>query len=201
MAKKKTEKMVVTMKNIGEISPYEKNPRRNLNAIAPLVKSIKEFGFRQPIVVDPEGIIIAGHTRYLAALEIGLMEVPVHVADLTPEQAKAYRIADNQIASISEWDYDLLASELQMLTDLGIDMDLLGFLDDDMTGILDEFVGISEPSTIKESHFTDEDIEEAGSHLNENLKASGEFITYTCPHCLKEFSVKDFGQMRSGREE
>ena len=78
-----------------------------------MAASIREFGFRQPIVVDAEGVIICGHTRYKAAQKLGLEKVPVHVAkDLTPEQIKAYRIADNKTAELAEWDFDLLPIEL-----------------------------------------------------------------------------------------
>jgi hypothetical protein len=89
--------MLVEMRPITSIRPYENNPRLNEAAIDAVAASIKEFGFRQPIVADEEGVIIVGHTRYFAALKLGMTEVPVHVAvGLTPAQARAYRIADNQ---------------------------------------------------------------------------------------------------------
>src|SRR5918997_873869 len=94
---------------LSRIKPYENNPRLNDDAVDAVAASIREFGFRQPIVVDAEGVIICGHTRYKAAQKLGLDKVPVHVAtDLSPEQIKAYRIADNQTASLAEWNYDLL---------------------------------------------------------------------------------------------
>ncbi|MCR4411290.1 MAG: ParB N-terminal domain-containing protein, partial [Thermoguttaceae bacterium] len=84
---------------LDRIRPYANNPRLNDDAVDAVAASIRQFGFRQPIVVDPEGVIIVGHTRYKAALKLGLEKVPVHVAtDLTPEQIKAYRIADNKTA-------------------------------------------------------------------------------------------------------
>jgi ParB-like chromosome segregation protein Spo0J len=90
--------------------------------------SIREFGFRQPIVVDADGVIVVGHTRYKAALKLGLETVPVHVAkDLTPQQARAYRLADNRSAENAEWDVDLLPIELGELRDDGADLKLLGF--------------------------------------------------------------------------
>src|SRR5262245_55721343 len=93
--------------------PYERNPRLNDEAVSAVAASIKEFGFRQPIVVDTDGVIVVGHTRYRAAQQLGLTHVPVHVAtDLTPAQLKAYRIADNQTATIAEWDPHLLPLEL-----------------------------------------------------------------------------------------
>ncbi|HUE72183.1 MAG TPA: ParB N-terminal domain-containing protein [Pirellulaceae bacterium] len=93
--------------------------------------SLKEFGFRQPIVVDADGVIIVGHTRWKAARKLGLAKVPVHVAkDLTPDQIKAYRIADNQTATIAEWDKELLPLELADLKSANFDLALLGFSED-----------------------------------------------------------------------
>src|SRR5215472_4894163 len=105
--------MQVEMRPIHTIRPYENNPRLNDAGVDAVAASIREYGWRQPIVVDEEGGIIVGHTRYKAALKLGLTEVPVHVATgLSPEQVKAYRIADNQTASLSQWNYDLLPLEL-----------------------------------------------------------------------------------------
>ena len=105
--------MKIELRPLSDIKPYPNNPRINDDAVAAVAKSIREFGFRQPIVVDTESVIICGHTRYKAALQLGLEKVPVHVArDLTPEQIKAYRIADNKTAELAEWNYDLLPIEL-----------------------------------------------------------------------------------------
>ena len=93
--------MKVEQWKIDRIKPYENNPRRNDRAVDAVAKSLMEFGFRQPLVVDTDGVLIAGHTRLKAARKIGLEEVPVHVADLTPAQAKAYRLVDNQTADLS----------------------------------------------------------------------------------------------------
>jgi ParB/RepB/Spo0J family partition protein len=95
--------MKIELRKLSEIKPYPGNPRNNDDAVDAVAQSIREFGFRQPIVVDVEGVIICGHTRYKAAQKLGLEKVPVHVAkDLTPEQIKAYRIADNQTASLAD---------------------------------------------------------------------------------------------------
>ena len=84
--------------------PYARNPRKNDGAVTKVKASIQEFGFQQPIVVDKDGIIVAGHTRHKAAMELGLTEVPVVVAsDLTPAQIKAYRIADNRVNEEASW--------------------------------------------------------------------------------------------------
>ena len=120
---------------LNKIIPYIRNPRKNENAIEKVASSIKEFGFRQPIVVDSENVIIAGHTRFEAAKRLGLDVVPIHVADgLTEQQAKAYRIADNRVGQEAEWDYDLLKLELEELDN----PELTGFDDDELKGILAE---------------------------------------------------------------
>ena len=90
--------MQIAFRAIDDIKPYEKNPRVNDAAVDSVARSLKEFGFRQPIVVDEHGVIVVGHTRWKAAQKLGLAKVPVHVAkDLTREQIKAYRIADNKV--------------------------------------------------------------------------------------------------------
>jgi site-specific DNA-methyltransferase (adenine-specific) len=131
--------MHVEMRPIGSIRPYEDNPRLNDAAVDAVAASIRAFGFRQPIVVDEQGVIIVGHTRYKAAVKLGLTEVPVHVAaGLTPEQARAYRIADNQTATLSQWDDGKLTAELVALQGAGFDLDLTGFTADDLTRLLGE---------------------------------------------------------------
>lgn len=120
--------MKVELIEIGRVIPYARNPRRNENAIAKVAASIKEYGFRQPIVVDEEMVIIAGHTRLQAAQSLGLKKVPVHIADgLTQAQIKAYRLADNRTHEDAKWDEELLAIELGELDGLGFDLDLTGF--------------------------------------------------------------------------
>ena len=111
---------------IDDVKPYEKNPRKNENAVNAVANSIKEFGFRSPIVVDKDMVIINGHTRLLAAKQLGLSEVPVIVAsDLNEEQVRAFRLADNKVAEIAEWDDDLLQEELNLIEEL--DMSQFGF--------------------------------------------------------------------------
>ena len=129
--------MQITNMKISDIHPYEKNPRFNEDAIEAVANSIKEFGFRSPIVVDKDHIIICGHTRYSAAKKLGLEEVPVHIADnLTPEQVQAYRIADNKTGEIAQWNYDLLPLEIKELQDANFDLSLLGFDTDELDRLL-----------------------------------------------------------------
>jgi ParB-like chromosome segregation protein Spo0J len=145
--------MHVELRPIDSIRPYDKNPRVNDPGVDAVAASIREFGFRQPIVVDEESVIIVGHTRYKAALKLGLTEVPVHVAvGLSPAQAKAYRIADNQTASFSQWDDDLLPLELASLQELGYDLNLTGFDGNELLRLLqsDSTEGETDPDDIPE---------------------------------------------------
>ena len=122
--------MDIILKKLTEITPYENNPRKNDEAVKYVAESIKNFGFKAPIVIDKNGVIVAGHTRYKAAKKLKWTEVPCIVADdLTDEQVKAYRLADNKVAEQAEWDMDLLADELGDLFDF--DMSVFGF--EDMT--------------------------------------------------------------------
>ncbi len=144
--------MDIEMRPLDSIRPYPGNPRINDAAVDAVVASIKEFGFRQPIVVDAEGVIVVGHTRFKAAKKMGLTEVPVHVAtDLTPAQARAYRIADNQTAAIAEWDKLLLPVELTGLQADGFDLDVLGFDEEELSRWLsagDDATGLTDPDDV-----------------------------------------------------
>ncbi len=129
--------MRVIDRPLESIKPYEQNPRDNDRAVEAVAHSIKSYGFRQPIVVDKDGVIVVGHTRWKAARALGLEKVPVHIAeDLTPEQARAYRIADNKLAEISEWNADLLRVELEALKDMNVDLSLLGFDEPELAELL-----------------------------------------------------------------
>jgi hypothetical protein len=145
--------MNIEMRKLSEIRPYENNPRLNDAAVDAVATSIKAFGFRQPIVVDEDGVIIVGHTRYKAALKLGLEEAPVHVAvGLTPAQARAYRLADNQTATMSAWDDDKLPLELMALQEAGFDLELTGFSGDDLQRLLqsDATAGLTDPDAVPE---------------------------------------------------
>ena len=131
--------------------PYDKNPRLNDDAVEVVAKSIREFGFRQPIVVDEEGVVIIGHTRLKAAKQLGLSEIPVHIArGLSPEKVKALRIADNKTAEIAEWNLELLPIELAELKGMNFDLGLLGFDQDELAKLLDPGVqeGLIDPDEI-----------------------------------------------------
>ena len=117
--------------------PYARNPRKNAAAVATVAASLKEFGWRQPIVVDEEMVILAGHTRLEAARQLGLATAPVHIArGLTPAQARAYRLMDNRASENAEWDEALLGLELGDLQGDGFDLALTGFDDAELNRLL-----------------------------------------------------------------
>ena len=117
-------KLEIKYVNIDDIKPYENNPRFNDNAVEYVKNSIKEFGFKVPMILDKDNKIVTGHTRYKASLELGLKEIPVIYADdLTEEQIKAFRIADNKVSEFADWDIELLDEELE---DIDIDMTEFG---------------------------------------------------------------------------
>lgn len=155
---------------IGDVHPYEDNPRRNDGAVQAVVASLREFGWKQPIVVDADGTIVVGHTRYKAALALEMTHVPVVVAsDLTPEQCAAYRLADNRVGELAEWDSELLAQELDGLADL--DMSALGFDSGELLSGAD----------------IDDLFEDYGGGSADAPEPPGK--TVTCPHCGATFEA------------
>ena len=128
--------MKVEMVEIEKIKPYEKNPRKNQNA-EKIAKSLEKYGWRQPIVVDKDYVVIVGHTRLMASKELGLKKVPVLKQKLSQEQTKALRIADNRLNEDSEWDYFLLGDELKELLNLKFDLQLTGFEKTELENLLD----------------------------------------------------------------
>ena len=139
MKKEETGTLKIVQMKISDVHPYEKNPRLNDNAVEPVAKSIAEFGFRSPIVVDKDHVIICGHTRLKAAQRLGLETVPVHVAaDLTPEQTKALRLVDNRTGELAKWDLELLGLEMQDLEQMNFKMDDYAFSDLELSQILGE---------------------------------------------------------------
>lgn len=143
--------MEIINKKTNEIKPYENNPRKNDEAIKYVAESIKQFGFKVPIVIDKNGVIVAGHTRYKASKKLGLEEVPCIVADdLNEEQIKAFRLADNKVAEKSEWNFDLLDEELEDI--LNLDMSDFGFelkLDEEEQEIKEDDFDIEPPEEPK----------------------------------------------------
>ena len=159
--------MKIIEKKVTELIPYEKNPRKNDEAVQYVANSIKEFGFKNPIIVDKNNVIVCGHTRLKAAKQLNLKTVPCIMADdLTEEQIRAFRIADNKLNELAGWDFPLLDMEL---ADIEMDMEQFGFKDFDNSGIDDFFE--------QADHIEKEEV----PHV------------ITCPHCGKQITLtKDF---------
>jgi hypothetical protein len=145
--------MKIEMIPIEAIKEYERNPRANDAAVGPVAESIKSFGFKVPVIVDADNVIVAGHTRVRAARQLGMTEVPaVRADDLTAEQIKAFRIADNKLHELSSWNLELLTTELGELKLLDVDLNSLGFNDDELAKLFGDDVteGLCDPDDIPE---------------------------------------------------
>lgn len=154
--------MEIVNKKIEDLKPYENNPRRNDDAVDYVANSIKEFGFKVPIVIDKNNTIVAGHTRYKASKKLGLKEVPCIVADdLTDEQIKAFRLADNKVSEKSGWNYELLDLELP---EINLDMEQFGF-----------------------ENIQDIDIDKFFEEKQDDIEEKKKIVT--CPYCQKEFEI------------
>lgn len=120
--------MKIVEKKLLDLKPYENNPRHNGAAVEPVMHSIQKFGFKVPLVIDRNGTIVTGHTRLLAAKELGMEKVPCIVAeDLTEDQVNAFRLADNKVSELSSWDWGKLEEELARMEIAEIDMTEFGF--------------------------------------------------------------------------
>lgn len=158
--------MEIKMVKVDDLKPYENNPRFNDDAVEYVAKSIKEFGFKVPMVIDKNNVIVAGHTRYKASMELGLKEVPCIIADdLTEEQLKAFRLADNKVSEKASWNYDLLDLELD---DIDLDMGEFGFTKIDV-----------------DLDFNDEDFVQ-DTEITRNKDEKKEVI---CPKCGEKFEI------------
>lgn len=142
--------MEIVFRKTDELIPYINNPRNNKNAVDKVASSIKEFGFKVPVIIDRGNVIVTGHTRLLAAQKLGIAEIPCILADdLTPAQIKAFRIADNKVSEFSEWDEEMLKTEFEELGELDFDLSLTGFGDDEIGTLL----GLDEKSAAKEDDY------------------------------------------------
>ena len=154
--------MEIINRKVSELIPYDRNPRKNDEAVKYVKASIEQFGFKVPIVIDAQGVIVAGHTRVKAAKELGMKEVPCIVADdLNEEQIRAFRLADNKVGEIAEWDFEKLAQELEAIADK-YNMDEFGFVAQELTDYDDLFV----------------------EHEGEPKESVPKMVT--CPHCGAE---------------
>ena len=172
-----------------KLVPYAKNSRTHTEEqIAQIANSIKEFGFTNPILIDEEGMIIAGHGRVLASEKLQILDVPtITLSGLTEEQKRAYIIADNKIADNAGWDEDLLLAELKDLTDAGFDFE--GIIDVDINMDYDtEYKPVLDPESEKRE-VTDADIERAQVDVIDRSKYNTKSVI--CPHCFEEFEINE----------
>ena len=186
--------MKIENADINTIKPYENNPRKlKDSAIEKVAMSLKEYGFRQPIVVDKDRIIVVGHTRYRASKKLGFKEVPITIADnLTPEQINAYRIADNRTAEESEWDSELLKMEIKDLESKDFKLDLLGFNEDQLNDMLfEEKQGLTDEDEVPEA--PEEPISKLGDiwKLGNHRVMCGNSVDYEDVHKLMDNKKAD----------
>lgn len=213
--------MEIISKSINELKQYENNPRRNDSSVEYVANSIKEFGFRVPILIDRKNVIISGHTRLKAALKLGMENVPCIVADdMTEEQIKAFRIADNKAGESSEWNFFKLSAEMAELenmdmTDFGFDENELAsimglandlaenadvyFNDDEEPAETQEkptstgvYTPVYEP-TVGNTEVTAEDVEKARAEEKSfaDSRVKKIYKTMICPHCGNEIVYDD----------
>ena len=173
----------IIMRPIDSIRPYENNPRHNKNAIRDVATSIRKYGWKQPIVVDKEGVIVVGHTRYLAAQQLGLTEVPVLVSDLTDKQNREYRIADNKTNELASWDFDKLAEEIADLDFGEFDFDLSFVMTDA------EDSGDGEAGGGRDRRDSEAEAKEGVTEYGENEFGDEQFQCQ-CPRCGFRFNPK-----------
>lgn len=164
------DKLKIVYKKISDLTPYGNNPRLNDGAVDAVAKSIEEFGFKVPIVIDKDGVIVAGHTRLKAAKQLAIDEVPCIIADdLSSEELKAFRLADNKVSELAEWNFEKLEAEL---TDIDFDMSYFGFDD------------INEEDVNLDDFFTE-------AEERERIKKEEVEEEITCPYCNKKFKLND----------
>ena len=181
--------MQIIEKSIADIRPYENNPRNNEAAIQYVANSIKDFGFKVPIVIDKNGTIITGHTRVLAAKKLGMKTVPCILADdLTPEQVKAFRLADNKVSEMADWNWAKLEKELSGLGDLDWDMSNFGF-DMQFDESNEDFNSFFEPApprpaqeAAENTATTENNVGTENGDAEVKKKSAKSFV---CPHCGK----------------
>lgn len=170
--------MEIVNLSIDAIQPYWRNPRDNSNAVEAVKQSIQEYGFNSPIVIDKENVIIAGHTRYKALMELGYKEVPCVIADISTEKAKEYRIADNKTSELAVWDMDKLIPELREVQSL--DSFQAFFPELNLSDLLQDTAGVN----FKEH--TQEQIDKVQEELDNRFEERGnktDYIEILCAHC------------------
>ena len=206
----------IIMKPIGEVKPYEKNPRKNSKTVDLLCKAIPVVGFNVPLVIDKNGVIVKGHARYLAALRLGMTEVPCVISEADPESIKADRIADNKVFEFSKWLDEELLHEVDML-DLGFDLGEFGLptmkmdapdfdfdhneeeedesepeSDEERRRRFEEFMAQQEQEAPQVQIVTQQEIDHARQKLKEEPQRNqASYLTVVCEKCGHEFFVRE----------
>lgn len=166
------DKLKIVYKKLSDLTPYENNPRLNDGAVDAVAKSIEEFGFKVPIVIDKDGVIVAGHTRLKAAKQLAIDEVPCIIADdLSDEELKAFRLADNKVSELAEWDFDKLDAELADIdfdmSDFGFDFNTIDEENDKFDDADTEYHDINDKTIIAIEFDTEQELESAFQKLND----------------------------------
>lgn len=184
----------IEYKDVIELTPYENNSRTHSeDQIAKIAKSIQEFNFNNPILIDEKGVIVAGHGRLLAAKKLGLFTVPtITLTGLTDDQRKAYLITDNRLAELGDWDHNLLLDEVNSLMDLDFNLDDIG-LDDSFIGSLnsyEQYMPVLDPSK-NQVDITENQVEKQEKKMGTAYQEKSEqnLIEIICPHCAEEFNI------------
>ena len=177
-----TSNVNINILKLNDIKPYWRNPRKNEKAVEAVKQSIQDYGFNQTILVDSKKVIIAGHTRYKALLELGWTEAPCIVLDLSSAKAKEYRIADNKTSELSEWDMSALIPELRELEALE-NMQIF-FEDINLDSLLKETSSIADITSAQiEKQF--DQLESRFKDASDNVQK--QYVDITCPHCRESF--------------
>tara|TARA_R110002153_G_scaffold189041_1_gene341869 strand:+ start:5221 stop:5820 length:600 start_codon:yes stop_codon:yes gene_type:complete len=193
MAKKKIEKKIAELKSkevsLSRIKPYWRNPRNNDNAVEVVKKSMDEFGYLQPIVVDENNVIIVGHTRYRGLLQLGYTHASVAVFTMSDEKAKKYRIADNSSGDIATFDTDALIQEMREIGDIE---DFSQYFDDsmDVEKLLSDSVGITSYKEVTENDIDKKSEQMDGKFEGMNEQIDSGLLLVTCPHCAEDFHIR-----------
>ena len=176
-----------------QITPYDNNPRKNDKAVPYVMESIQKFGFKVPLIIDKDNVIVTGHTRYKAALKLGLKEIPcIKADDLSPEQIKAFRLADNKTGEFATWDTDKLLDELEELEGLNFDLQAIGFenLATDIDAFFAPFETQKTTAEATEQTKPIEQPEKQQEQAQDNDVIDQEQTAIICPYCGKEIEVE-----------
>jgi len=182
-----------------EITPYWRNPRDNSDAVEAVKTSIQQYGYNQPIVVDTDMVIVVGHTRYKALVQLGHKEAQVVILDLPPEKAKEYRIADNKTSEFAVWDDKALIEELREIGDLSMLEPF--FAGEDLQGMISDSIGETNFSPVTQKQIDRAEIKENDTFEVRSQLQKEEMLEIICPHCSEPFHISRQDVATRGRKE